>query len=136
MKNLVFLIIILFTSCDIAIDQPDPFDGTLSCIPSDTIEDFCKIEIKRGDTHSQIQIFDEYFPDFGTNEYLAVIQYIHNGTYQCSFSSETLPLQITVPNYQLIDSRIIILRTTISDEGFTVQEVQSLFFRVKNIRLE
>jgi hypothetical protein len=132
MKNLLFLFL-LFTSCEV-IDSPDVFEGTLPCQVTGQPESFCSVNITHTENLCVLTVEDDYAPDYGTIEYLLVIQYYIDDVFYCNYLNESNPRTFFVPKYQLEDARLHIVRTVIDDNGYgeIINQVESVLFRVKN----
>jgi hypothetical protein len=130
LKPFIFITLFLF-SCE-AIDSPDPFNGVLPCSGVQYQQDFCKLEVMRGFNTTSLTIIDYEAPDYGFNEYLALVQYNQNGQYQCVFVPQNGNQNILVQNSYLINARVSIIRSTIGEEGNLMQQVDSKLFNFTN----
>lgn len=139
MRNFIFVIAaiaaITFASCEQeAILNLDPWFNVKPCEITDSQSDFVgQLDFYPHAQGSTIHIHDWSFPDFGENQYFAIVQYLdQSGAAQCAGFLEVAPFRFTIPAEFLNEARIVFRRQTLGEDGEVLMQVDSPYFFFTN----
>lgn len=130
--------LIFTTACeDVAVDIVNNLDVWATdtpCIKLQGTTDFVgQLDFYPHTQTSVIHIHDYSFPDFGVNQYFAIVQYKDAaGLTQCVGINENAPYRFAIPATYLKEARIIFKRVTLDDDGEVFMEADSPFYFFTN----
>lgn len=139
MKNSILFLLfasLFFTSCEEAIDQPDPWYGWVNCNYDYDFLKYADVEQFSGPGGTVFHLNDTLFTDMGESTYHLELQWQYAGQSGCFFQDEVERFRFIVPNEYLIEGRATWKRITRSESGQIIQEVQTPYYIYRNLVLQ
>jgi hypothetical protein len=125
----------VYTSCeDESILSLDPWHEQKPCaVLQGTVDYIGQIDFYPQAQQSLIHIHDWAFPDFGENQYYAIVQYKDAaGVAHCAAFVEVAPFRFVIPAAFLNEARITFKRQTWGEDGDLWMQVDSRYYYFTN----